>query len=181
MESRMTARRISLFAALVTMSVAGWYVAVYLARWEWNRALMAGVIFVAAEIALLGVLVLDRIARLERRERASPQGEGDARGVGSRQRRVDPRVLTRLHEASPPPRKPFAWLSPSSDQMSVFVPVLLGAGVLLSGAAWVVERVAGHIRAGIFDRRLAGRLHTLALPAGGLLGENEDDPFRPAS
>lgn len=178
----MTARRISLLVALLTMTVAGCYVAVYLARWEWNRALMAAVIFVGAEIALLGVLVLERMARLERRlEGSSPRGEGAGRAVRSAHRRPDPRVLARVREASPPPRKPFAWLSNSPNQMSVFVPVLLGAGVLLSGAAWAVERVAGRIGGGVFDRRLAGRLHTLALPPSGLVGEDQNDPFRPAS
>ena len=34
------------------MAVLGAYVFVYLYRWEWNRALFAGVLFVAAEVAL---------------------------------------------------------------------------------------------------------------------------------
>jgi hypothetical protein len=194
----MSARRIAILAGLVTLGASGWYVAVYLARWEWNRALMAGVIFLAAELGLLGVLLLDRMARLERRvdehlpaERgraAGPHAAGPhAAGVhatrphatGSRRREPDPRVLARVREAAPS-RRPFAWLDPA-DRLSVFVPVLLGAGVLLSGVAWVVERLARVTAGGTLDRDLATRLDVLALPPGGLLGGDEPpDPFRPA-
>ena len=63
----MTARRLGLLALIVTLGASGWYVFVYLYRWEWNRALISGVIFVAAELALIGTLVLERLSRLERR------------------------------------------------------------------------------------------------------------------
>jgi hypothetical protein len=189
----MSARRIAVLAGLVTLGASGWYVAVYLARWEWNRALMAGVIFLAAELGLLGVLLLDRMARLERRlDEHLPAERGRAAGphatgtnttrrhaTGSRRREPDPRVLARVREAAPS-RRPFAWLDPA-DRLSVFVPVLLGAGVLLSGVAWVVERLARVTAGGTLDRDLATRLDVLALPPGGLLGGDEPpDPFRPA-
>jgi hypothetical protein len=188
MEGRMTARRIGLAAALVTLAAAGWYVFVYLARWEWNRALMAGVIFLAAELCLLGLLLLDRLARLEQRldERLSataPPGRGANRRSSGPARPAttpDPRLLDRLHEAAPPSRRPFEWLDPM-DRMSVFVPVLLGAGVLLSGAAWVVERVARLTGGPALERRLATRLDGLSLPPGGLLDDDEaPDPFSPS-
>jgi hypothetical protein len=205
----MIARRAGLLAGLVTLAAAGWYVFVYLARWEWNRALMAGLLFVAAEIGLLGLLLFDRLARLERRveqrlERSSgvsrpdrsydtapealeptagPDGAGTGRDdpapVGP-----DPRILGRVRAAAPPPRQPFAWLDPT-DRMSVFVPVLLGAGVLLSGAAWLVERVARLTGGAALERRLAARLDVLALPPGGLRGGagagEPPDPFSPAA
>lgn len=188
------ARRLSIFVAVLTMTASGWYVAVYLARWEWNRAIIAGVIFVAAEVALLGVLLIDRLVRLQRRvdQLAAPaagKGTGEYPGAyldAAHMRRPrgsqpDPSVVARLREAAPPSRKPFAWLSDSSSQMSVFVPVLLGAGVLLSGAAWAVERAARQFGGRVLDRRLAGRLDSLALPPGGLLDDHEHDPFSPAS
>ena len=62
-----TPRRIGLAALLTVMVAAGWYVFVYLYRWEWNRALVSGIIFLAAEVALLGALVLER-----REARAAP-------------------------------------------------------------------------------------------------------------
>jgi hypothetical protein len=193
MGRRMMARRLSIFVALLTMTASGWYVAVYLARWEWNRAIIAGVIFVAAEVALLGVLLIDRMVRLQRRvdQLAAPAADTEmgpyprahvdrADTPGLRGPLTDPRVAARLREAAPPPRKPFAWLSDSSNQTSVFVPVLLGAGVLLSGAAWALERAARQLGGRVFDRRLAGRLDSLALPPGGLL-DDQPDPFSPAS
>lgn len=190
----MSARRVSLVVAAFTMAASGWYVAVYLARWEWNRALIAGVIFVAAEIALLGVLLLDRVVRLERRldqprrshgavSRAVDPAAVPRADVPRHPRRdPDPRVLDRLRDAAPPGRKPFAWLSNPANHTTVFVPVLLGAGVILSAAAWAVERVGRLSGGGSIDRHLAGRLDTLALPPRGLLGEDPDvDPFSPAS
>jgi hypothetical protein len=200
MEGGMSARRIGLLAGVVTLGASGWYVAVYLARWEWNRALMAGVLFLAAELGLLGLVLVDRLARLERRldepragvpgvvepVTASPAGRSAPGGTRPRRTEViprtepDPRVLARVRAAAPPSRRPFAWLDPA-DRLSVFVPVLLGAGVLLSGVAWLVERIARLAGGATLDRRLAMRLDVLALPPGGLLGDDEPpDPFHPS-
>lgn len=171
----MSARRVGMLSALVTMGASGWYVAVYLGRWEWNRAVVAGIIFLAAEIGLLGVLMLDRLAKVQHR-----LGELERRESRQAEPEPDPRVLTRLHDAAPPTRRPFDWLGDSTQRMSVFVPVLLGAGVLLSGLAWVVERI-GHLTAGpVLERRLAHRLDSLALPPGGLMGDEAPDPFWPS-
>jgi hypothetical protein len=91
----------------------------------------------------------------------------------------DPRVVRRLHEAAPPSRiLPFAGLERSSQQLSVFVPVLLGAGALLSAAAWLVERIGRMTAAPELERGLARQLESLALPPGGLLDDGAD-PFRP--
>jgi hypothetical protein len=184
MESGMTARRVALLAAIVTMGAAGWYVFLYLARWEWNRAVVAGVIFLAAEIALVGSLVLDRLAKIQRvLPTAEPimsrrSGQPEER---SEHGNPDPRVLARLNGSAPPPREPFAWLRREPDQLSVFVPILLGAGVMLSGLAWIVERVARFTAGPTIERVLAKRLETLSLPPGGLLGNNDQtqDLFSP--
>lgn len=88
-------------------------------------------------------------------------------------------VLERIRQAAPPTRSPYAWLDQMSRRTSVFVPVLLGAGVLLSGAAWVVERIGRLTAASSLERNLADRLDALALPPGGLLGDEPADPFAP--
>jgi hypothetical protein len=156
---RSTPRRIGLAALVVVMAAAGWYVFVYLHRWEWNRAVVSGVIFLAAEIALVGTLILEKLSAADRR------------------RPVDEHVVRRIREHAPEPPKPFKWLDPS--EMNVFVPVLLGAGVVLSGLAWFVDRIARLTAVPGMERGLARRLGKLQPPAGGVLGEPSIDPFRP--
>lgn len=144
------ARRIGTLLGIAVLVSSGAYVFVYLYRWEWNRALVAAAFFIAAEVALGFVAVLDKL------------------------RNLDPRVLARVQEAAPPRSKPFAWLMPEDGTMGVFVPVLMGAGVVLSGVAWMVERLAGATAKPTMERALAARLSALALPAGGLLPAAEE-------
>lgn len=160
----MSARRIAALALIVVMAASGWYVFVYLYRWEWNRAVVSGIIFLAAEVALLGALLLDRLGRVGRR-------------VDGLERAADERVRQRLHDHAPDPVKPFQWLD--GGQTNVFVPVLLGAGVVLSALAWIVDRIARLTAVPSLERGLARRLATLQPPSGGLLGEPTTDPFRP--
>jgi hypothetical protein len=162
-----TPRRIGVAALLVVLVAAGWYVFVYLYRWEWNRALVSGIIFIAAEVGLLGALVLDRLGKLGRRLDRLDQP------------RYDERVLRQLRDNSPAPTKPFAWME--RQEMNVFVPVLLGAGVLLSALAWVVDRIARMTAVPQLERGLARKLTTLQPPQGGLLGERPNEPFAPRS
>ena len=63
------------------------------------------------------------------------------------------------------PRVGFAWLA-KPDGMNVFIPVLLGAGALLSAVAWAVERLARATAGRAAERGLAGQLAALDLPAG---------------
>ena len=87
----MTGRRIAYLAAIVTIAASGYYFFVYLTRWEWNRALTSGVILLAAEIGLVGALVLERIGRLrsephagrDRPARAAAAGAGAHPRVGA--------------------------------------------------------------------------------------------------
>jgi hypothetical protein len=160
-----TARRIGLAALLAVMAAAGWYVFVYLYRWEWNRALVSGIIFLAAEIGLLATLVLERLSKLGRRVDNIDRG------------RADERALRRLREHAPEPARPFAWLDRS--QMNVFVPVLLGAGVVLSALAWVVDRVARMTAVPTMERGLVQKLATLQPHPDGMLGEDRPGPFVP--
>ncbi len=136
------------------------YFFVYLWRWEWNRALIAGVLFVATEVAMAAALVLNRLRRVE-----------------DRMPTPDPAVLARIRETAPPARDHFEWLSPRSGRLGVFVPVLIGMGVVASGLAWLVERLARATAGPALERGLASRLAPLAWPAGGLVPEKDDDPL----
>jgi hypothetical protein len=148
----MTGRRIAYLAAIVTIAASGYYFFAYLVRWEWNRALTSGVILLAAEIGLVGALVLDRIGRLRNSLAPVPPGRREPRA----------QVLARIRESAPAHRNHFAWLRP--DSTNVFVPVLLGAGVILSGVAWLVERLARATAGRGMERGLALELDALAPP-----------------
>ena len=149
------ARKVGGAVTLVVLAVSGLYLIVYLYRWEWNRAVVAGVFFVAAEVAAVASTVLRRLRSIEDRLAAGPPHE---------------QVLRRLHETAPAPANRFAWLDERLQSTNVFVPVLLGAGVILSLLATGVERLAASSARPQLERRLAGRLDLLALPGGGLLG-----------
>ena len=156
----MNARRVGAVAAVVTLLASGAYFFVYLYRWEWNRAQVSAAIFIAAEVGLVGWLLADRMRRVERRlELATVDAES--------------RRLTAIRATAPPPRVGFAWLA-RQDRMGVFIPVLLGAGALLSGIAWVVERLARATAGRAAEQGLAHQLATLDLPAGGLLDGGAD-------
>lgn len=158
------------------------YLVVYLYRWQWNRALICGVLFVAIEVFLLGVMLLSRVGRLERRIAAT-----DSRGEEVR-RRLD---QARLEQSGEESGARFRWLD--ADRLAdpvggpaghrVFIPVLLAAGVVLSGISWVVQRIARMSVVPTADRNLAGRLTALTAPAEGALraGQRlEDAPAVPA-
>jgi hypothetical protein len=149
----MNGRRIAYVAALATIGASGYYFFVYLTRWEWNRALTSGIILLAAEIGLVGAMVLERISRLKANMVPAPPRGHDPR----------PQVLARIQESAPAYRNHFAWLRP--ERSNVFVPVLLGAGVIVSGIAWVVERIARATAGKGMERGLALKLEPLAPPA----------------
>jgi hypothetical protein len=153
-----TARVLGRVLVAVVLVASGGYFLYYLYLWQWNRALLSGLFFVAAEIAVVASSVLRRLSSIEQR-----LGELKARPAED-----PPPALGPITASAPPPRDRFEWLARS--RTSVFIPVLLGAGVLLSGVATVVERIAGATARPVLERRLALRLQPLALPAGGLLG-----------
>ena len=155
----MSARRIGMLAAVFTLVASGAYVFIYLYRWEWNRAQVAAAIFIAVEVAMIGWILADRIRRIDRRL----DSHGASWANESEQRR-----LQIIRTTAPPPRTQFEWLT-RTDRTNVFIPVLLGAGALLSGLAWLVERVARSTAGRSAERGLARDLSGLDLPAGGLL------------
>ena len=165
-------RRVSLAAVILVLAASGAYALIYLFRWEWHRAIITALFFVAAEIGLGLALVLRRLARVE-----AQLDELARRPAASTP--IDPAVLARIQDAAPPARKPFAWLDSSSSNLSVFLPFLLGIGALASGLAWVVEQLARRTTTPALERRLASRLAPLALPDGGLVGPALGPPPRP--
>lgn len=153
-------KRFGWAAATATLLGTGGYLLVYVYRWEWHRALLVGVLFLAALVAASTVLLLQRLTRLEQRF-AAPPAPGPGPSDPS-----DPAALVRrrLHEA-PVDARPFPWLRPEQLQRtSIFIPVLLGGGIVVSALAWALERVAGRsARAGV-EAELAAQLPRLAFP-----------------
>ena len=77
----MTARRVAALLGAVALVASGVYTVVYLYRWEWHRAIIAGVLFVGTEVALATAAILLRLRKLdERLDRLSLSGaEHDGR------------------------------------------------------------------------------------------------------
>jgi hypothetical protein len=127
---------------------------VSLNRWEWNRALFFGLIVLIAEVALATGLVLRRLARLEYLTKREASG--------------DPAVLQILTETRPS-RDRFAWMRQSTSELNVFITFLVGGGVILSGIAWMVDKLASKTSSPAGEQRLASQLDPISYPAGGLL------------
>lgn len=109
--------------------------AVYLSRWQWNRAVIAGLIALIAEVGLLAL----------RRPHPAPPGP-------------DARLLARFEQTRPTGTAVFRWLEDTGERTSVFVPVLMAAGVIVSALAWTIEQVARHTVGRVGERRIAARL-----------------------
>lgn len=148
-------RLLTRLLTLIVLAASGSYLMVYLYYWEWNRALVSGVFFVGAEVAFVASLLHTRLDRLERRLGHS-QPSAVARSFGQP---LDHRSQ---------PRDPFPWLQPDRGTF-VFIPVLLGAGVILSAIAHLVQRVATSTEESMVVRGAAPHLAQLAPPEGGLV------------
>jgi hypothetical protein len=163
-------RRLAYAIGVLVVGACAGYLFTYLYRWEWQRALLAGLLLVAAELALVAGVVLERLGRLEghlhrsRPDRPSP-GRDQAEG-------------RRLQQGAPPPRLRFAWLERDPDALAVFIPVLLGAGMLVSALAWLLEWAAHRTARPAAERGLAGQLASLAPPLGSPL-EGDTRPTLP--
>lgn len=154
-------RKLIIAVMLGVLVASGAYVLIYLFRWEWHRAIITGIFFLAAELALAVLLLMRKLGRIEERlDRLGDAGLAQA----------DPAVLERLRSTAPEPSKPFAWLDPRSSTTNVFLPFLLGVGALASALAWVVENLARRTAIPVLERRLAATLAPVSLPAGGLVG-----------
>ena len=166
-------KRVSVLLPAAIGVVCAAYTGIYLVRWEWNRAIIAGLFFVAAEVIVASALVLDRVRRSERRILSALDslagGAGTDQGIAATPLDHSD-VLAALQDTAPPPKDRFGWIRDQSGSMNVFLPILLGAGVVASALAWVVEQVARATISPALERRLAMELDVLAVPAGGLLG-----------
>jgi hypothetical protein len=143
---------IAWLAGIGTLLAGALYMVVSLNRWEWNRALFFGLIVLIAEIALSTGLMLRRLARLEHNLKGN----------------ADPAVVQILADTRPT-RDRFAWMRQSAGQMNVFITFLVGGGVILSGVAWMVDRVASKTSSPAGEERLARQLYPISYPTGGLL------------
>lgn len=154
-------RRLALALPLAMGLVCGTYTIVYLVRWEWNRAIIAGLFLVAVEVVFVAMVVVDRLRSVESRL--------DALVTRPPPPSADPVVRDAIADAAPPPRDHFRWLRDQANRTNVFLPILLGAGVLASSLAWVVEHVARASLSPVRERRLAESLGVLRPPVGGFL------------
>ena len=144
---------IAWLAGIGTLLAGAVYMVVSLNRWEWNRALFFGLIVLIAEIGLATGLILRRLARLEHMAK----------------RDADPAVRQILSETRPPRRDRFVWMRESTGQFNVFITFLVGGGVILSGIAWLVDRIASNTSSPAGEERLARQLYPISYPSGGLL------------
>lgn len=136
--------------ALGTLLTAAFFAVLSLTRWEWNRALFFTLVVLIAEVAIATGLILRRLARLERPT-------------------VDAAVLDALRQTRPPSPHRFRWLEESSRQMHVFITFLVASGIIVSGVAWLADRIAAGTATRAGEDRLARRLGDIAYPSGGLL------------
>lgn len=164
------ARAVGLTVAGLVLVASGAYVLVDLARWEWNRAMLSALIFLSALVILTTASVLHSIRRL---------GERFAAIEAVRPAADVPGIIGAANTETIAARR-FEWLERPPDRLAVFVPVLLGAGMVLSLVAYVIERVAGALAGGSLDRRTADALQ-LDLPLGSGLVRLERSPPGSAS
>ena len=160
-------RRLGYLFGLLASLTSGAYLFVYLYRWEWNRAVMAGLFFVAAEVGLATAAILERIKSIEK-------------SISQIDRTEHAELLARLRENDTDPKDRFAWLTKDSE-LGVFIPFLMGAGFIASAIAWGLERIARSTAKPVLERRLALRLAPVAMPSGGLTGPPDMTPSQPAT
>ena len=155
-------KKLSWLIGALSLLGTGGYLFVYVYRWEWHRALLVGVLFLACLVALSAALVLRRLGRLEERLSAAPPAAGTDL------------VRRRLREA-PVEDRPFPWLRAEDlERTHVFIPILLGGGVVVSAIAWAVERVAGSsARAGV-EADLADDLRAVVYPTDPLVPADDE-------
>ena len=123
MTSSALLRFVTRVLAFVALAGSATYVIVYLWRWEWNRALITGVLFLATLIVVATWAILSSLHRLgERLDRIEDQGRSTSQ-VANTLRRASAGHATRH----------FDWLREPPDRLGVFVPILLGAGAVSIG------------------------------------------------
>lgn len=145
-------KAIAWLAGVATLLFGAAYMVISLNRWEWNRALFFGLVVLIAEVGLVGALILRRLGQ--------PGRTGDHDDI-------DPAVLAALRDTRPPRPNRFEWLEP--NRPSVFITFLVGGGVIISGIAWLVDRIAANTSTPAGEEKLARQLGPISYPRGGLL------------
>ncbi|SEL97964.1 hypothetical protein SAMN04515665_1253 [Blastococcus sp. DSM 46786] len=150
-------KKLSWLVGVVALLGSGAYLFVYIYRWEWHRALLVGVLFLATLVGLCTGLVVRRLNAVGDTVRATAAAPRP------------PGALDRLR-AAPVESKPFPWLRPADpDRTHIFIPVLLGGGFVVSGIAWLIERVAGSSAREGVEQEVATELEEIAFPATSLV------------
>lgn len=151
-------RRIATLVLVATLLFAGTYTFVYFARWEWNRALVSGMAFVAAQLALSTMAILRKLSRTDTTEHDSfgPSDGPGPRGPRPRPRRGD---------------REFRWLDVDlqRDRYGVFIPILMGSGVVVSALTWVLQRISQRTSDPTTAQELPSGLERIRFPDGGLV------------
>ncbi|MFM7069206.1 MAG: hypothetical protein ACKOYM_07070, partial [Actinomycetes bacterium] len=115
-------------------------------RWPPVPTPTAGVFFLSALVVVSTLVVLTELRGVSARVDRIEQQRRDAEARAARALRLaNDRHATRH----------FEWLRHPADELGVFVPVLLGAGALLSGLAYLIERIAGAVATSTVDRKTA--------------------------
>jgi hypothetical protein len=157
---RLVASVTTWLALTAVLLVSGGHTVYYLLEWEWVRAQIAGIAFIAALVVSATVVVLVRLRALERRIDVLVQSVGTAAPAGPPE---TVRAAVSATATDPEPRPDFAWLSASGGWSAlalpllavpvlrdpapaVFIPVFLATGVAVSVVASGVEWVAAHRR-----------------------------------
>jgi hypothetical protein len=150
------------------------YALVYVARWEWQRATLVAVFCVLCAVAWSTLVADSRLRRLEQRVAGQPADPARPAAIGGPAPANSPwaaGVRDAVAEAPVPSSSRFRWLGTPPDGAAVFIPVLLGAGLLVSALAWLVERIAHAAVGPVVGRRLVTDLlryapaETLLVPA----------------
>jgi len=171
--ARRRSTRLATLASAIVLLTAATYMVLYIARWEWTRALISAAVLTAMLSIVSTVLVLARIGELTALVHSSlDTGVAHGRSAPSPSDTSDTtddrptadtaaalRDAGRTHAA-----RHFDWLH-DSTRTGVFIPVLLGAGMILSAVAWLVERLSGALAGATLDRQLAAEI-PLDLPLG---------------
>lgn len=158
-------KKLSVAIAAATMVAAGIYTVVSLARWEWSRAQFFGLVFLAAELTLVVGVVLARLSRIERKlDLAEPAAA----------RKPSPATLAIVREVGREHDR-FPWLQVQATDVvtrtNVFITLVVGGGVLLSGGAWVLDKLGSRTVDPGRESQLAGELEAIAYPDGLLVDD----------
>ena len=63
----------------------------------------------------------------------------------------------------------FAWMKDATGRSNVFITFIVGGGIILSGIAWVVDKVASKTSTPEGEERIAAELGNISYPRGGLI------------